>query len=639
MIPSKLRMPVASRRSGSLPDHLGAAPIGQDQTSFLVWAPLAASVAVHVVYPEDRVLSMTPLERGYWGAVLSNCPPGTRYFYRLNGQTDRPDPASRLQPESVHGPSEVVAPPEKKASGWKGIPLQDYVLYELHTGTFTPEGTLDAIIPHLPRLKSLGITAVELMPVAAFPGTRNWGYDGVYPFAVQASYGGIHAMRRLVDACHQIGLAVVLDVVYNHLGPEGNYLPQFGPYFITCYRTPWGDALNFDGPDSDEVRRYFIENALYWIADCGVDALRLDAVHAIHDRSAYPFLQELGERVHEYAALSGRNVYLIAESDLNDARLLRPVQAGGFGLDAQWADDFHHCLHTLLTGEDSGYYSDFGTVRQFAAAMQEGWVYSGQYSKARRLRFGNSPAALDADQLVVFSQNHDQAGNRMCGERLVHLVGFAGARLAAAAVILSPYLPLLFMGEEYGEPAPFLYHTSHTDPDLHDAVIKGRNDEFAAFRDQGEPPDPQAEETFLASKLNQHLVSEGMHARLYRWYSELLRLRKTHPALRALSKQATVVEFTEESRTVLVRRLSHEEQILMVLNFGPATEVPVYLPRGEWSVLLDSCAPIYGGGGETLGVDTTVHSEGHCVHLSVTRFGCVVFAGKVEGETPDHAYQ
>ncbi len=333
-----------SRRLGGHSDPWG-------HSTFLVRAPRADAVDVHIVHPEERLEPMTPAGDGYWSAVVEKCLPGTRYFYRLNGSTDRPDPASRCQPLDVHGPSEICARALRNLGAWQGIPIEDYVLYELHTGTFTREGTLDAIISELPRLRRLGITAIELMPIAEFPGDRNWGYDGVYPFAVEHSYGGIDALQRLVDASHGVGLAVVLDVVYNHLGPEGNYLGDFGPYFTSRYRTLWGDALNFDGPDSDPVRRFFLENALYWIEDVGIDALRLDAIHAIFDQSACPFLQELASVVHQRSEESGRKVYLIAESDLNDPRVIHPAHQGGLSLDAQWSDDFHHALHTLLTGE------------------------------------------------------------------------------------------------------------------------------------------------------------------------------------------------------------------------------------------------------------------------------------------------
>lgn len=540
---------------------------------------------------------MHPQERGYFTISRSDVEPGARYFYRLNGETDRPDPASRAQPDEVHGPSELLALASfEDTPGWQGLPLEHYIFYELHVGTFTPEGTLDAIVPHLDRLVSLGVTAIELMPIAEFPGSRNWGYDGVYPYAVEQSYGGVNALRRLVRACHNRGLAVVLDVVYNHLGPEGNYLNSFGPYFTPQVRTCWGDALNFDGPHSDEVRWFFLQNALYWIEECGIDALRLDAVHAIQDRSAYPFLEELADIVHARANELGRHVYLVAESDLNDAQLVRPQHRGGYGLDAQWADDFHHCLHTLLTGESSGYYQDFGCLEHLAQAFQLGWVYTGQYSPARRRRFGNSPHDLEGRQFVVCSQNHDQTGNRMQGERLIHLVGPEKARLAAAAVILSPFLPLLFMGEEYGESSPFLYHVSHSDKALLEAVRQGRRQEFVQFLHQGEPPDPVLEETFVRTKLTGHLSVAVTENPLHRYYQELLRLRKENRALRQARKDRTVVECFPTPGVLVVRRLHDEHQALLLLHFGEQTEtVPVYLPRGTWRTVLSSADARWGG--------------------------------------------
>jgi maltooligosyltrehalose trehalohydrolase len=373
-------------------------------------------------------------ERGYHAAILDDVEPGSFYLYRLDGEKERPDPASRFQPGGVHAPSQVVDPEFAwEDSCWHGVPLKDYIIYEIHIGTFSAEGTFEAVIPRLDELKNLGLTALELMPVNQFPGDRNWGYDGVHPFAVQNSYGGPDGLKTLVNACHARGLAVVLDVVYNHLGPEGNCFHDFGPYFTRRYRTPWGDAINFDGPNSDEVCRFFIENALYWVSEFHFDALRIDPVHAILDFSAYPFLQELGRAVHEAAEQLDRKIYLIAESDLNDPRLVSHPEAGGYGLDAQWNDDFHHTLHTLLTGERTGYYQDFGQIRHLVKAFRDGFVNSGGYSSYRKRRHGNSSKHIPAHRFVVFSQNHDQVGNRMHGERLSRLVSFEALKLAAGA--------------------------------------------------------------------------------------------------------------------------------------------------------------------------------------------------------------
>jgi maltooligosyltrehalose trehalohydrolase len=449
------------------------------------------------------------------------------------------------------------------------------------------------VIPWLDRLVDLGITAVELMPVAQFPGRRNWGYDGVLPYAVQNSYGGPEGLKRLVDACHARRLAVVLDVVYNHLGPEGNYLGELGPYFTDRYKTPWGLALNFDGRDSDPVRRYFIENALQWIADFHIDGLRLDAVHAIADNSERPFLQELGREVAELAARLGRRVHIFPESDLNTLFFLRPREHGGCGFDAQWTDDFHHCLHTVLTGERSGYYQDFGGIDQMAKSMAGGFVYTGQYSPYRRRRHGVPADGIEGRRHVVCIQNHDQTGNRMNGERIASLVDFESLKLAAGAVLLSPFLPLLFMGEEYGETAPFLYFVDHSEPDLIEAVREGRKEEFASFGWREEPPDPQSEETFERSRL-QH--ESGRNAALYAFYKELIRLRKSVPAFAEPTKEGVEATPFEAERSILLRRRNGESEALVVFNFSEqAQSLP--LPRGDWRKILDSAEERWEGPG------------------------------------------
>lgn len=421
------------------PLPLGATPLADGGCAFVLWAPFAEKAELHLVHPVEALHPLTKTDRGYHIGLVQGVEPGAGYFFRLDGKTDYPDPASRYQPDGVHGASEVM----DVTFGWEdatwfGLPLGEYIIYELHVGTFTPEGTFEAIIPHLAELKHLGITAIELMPVAQFPGSRNWGYDGVGLFAVQNSYGGPIGLKKLINACHAYGLAVVLDVVYNHLGPEGNYLRAFGPYFSEEYRTFWGPALNFDGPDSDEVRRFFLENALQWQRDFHIDALRLDAVHAIRDASAIPFLQELAAVTNGETEKLNRRFYLIAESDLNNPRIILPEISGGFGLDAQWSDDFHHCLHVLLTGEQSGYYADFGGLSSLAKFFREGYTYTGEYSQTRRRRHGMRAPLNSAKQFVVFAQNHDQIGNRMLGERLTHLTSFEDLKLVAACVMLSP---------------------------------------------------------------------------------------------------------------------------------------------------------------------------------------------------------
>ena len=546
---------------------------------------------------------LVPLEMkecGYYEAVLQDVAAGSRYFYRLDGVIERADPASRLQPSGVHGPSQVVdvSAFQWRDREWPGSPLEDYVIYELHVGTYSPQGTFDAIIPHLDELRQLGVTALEIMPVAQFPGERNWGYDGTFPFAVQSSYGGPAGFQRLVNACHQHGLAIVLDVVYNHLGPEGNYLSDFGPYFTDRYRTPWGASLNFDGPHSDEVRRFFVENALYWVTDFHVDALRLDAIHGIVDLSAQPFLAELAEAVHAEAKRIGRRIYLIAESNLNDTRVIRPRESGGYGLDAQWNDDFHHALHALLTREKAGYYRDFGEVGHLAKAFREGFTYSGDYSAYRTRRHGNSSREIPASRFVVFAQNHDQVGNRIRGDRLSRLVKFEALKLAAGAVILSPFIPLLFMGEEYGETAPFQYFTSHSDPSLVEAVRRGRQEEFAAFEWQGDSPDPQAESSFLDCKLDHAFRSQEPQATLWEFYQELIRLRRCHPALRELSKQHMDVSVLSEKRILIVHRWSESEDAVIAFNVGSeANSTDTVILPGSWRVELDSASQRWRGPG------------------------------------------
>jgi maltooligosyltrehalose trehalohydrolase len=577
--------------------RLGATVLGDGRCRFCVWAPFSRSVAVHVVAPAEGVTPLTRTERGYHQAVVDGVGPGARYLYRLEDGRERPDPASRCQPDGVHQPSQVVDSAFGwDDGGWFGYPLRDYVLYELHVGAFTSEGTFDAVIPRLDELAGLGITAIELMPVAQFPGERNWGYDGVYPFAPQHCYGGVAGLKRLVNACHLKGLAVVLDVVYNHLGPEGNYLGEFGPYFTDAYKTPWGCALNFDGADSDEVRRYFIENALHWITEFHIDALRLDAVHAIKDFSAYPFLEELGVAVHERAQQLNRRCHLIAESDLNDARVICPRELGGYNLDAQWSDDFHHALHALLSGERDGYYADFGRIEHLARAWREAFVYTGQYSRYRRRRHGSSTRLSSAEQFVVCAQNHDQVGNRALGERLSQLVGFEELKLAAGAVLLSPYIPLLFMGEEYGETAPFQYFVSHGDPGLIEAVRRGRREEFAAFAQRGEAPDPQAEGTFRRSKLRHDLRREGQHAVLQEFYGALLALRRQLPALARSGRESLEVVGYERERVLLVRRWHQPDQVCLVFNFGEVAASPLLpLPAGWWDKRFDSADPRWNG--------------------------------------------
>jgi maltooligosyltrehalose trehalohydrolase len=556
-------------------------------------------VDVHLLSPADRVVPLQRLERGYFYVEAEGVGPGALYRYRLDGERERPDPVSRFQPQGVHGPSQVIDDRfDWGDANWRGLPLRDYVLYELHTGTFTSEGTFDAIVPRIQDLKALGVTAIEIMPVAQFPGSRNWGYDGVYPYAVQDSYGGSAGLKRLVNACHAQGIAVVLDVVYNHLGPEGNYASDFGYYFTDMYKTPWGAALNFEQAHSDEVRRYFIDNAVQWIEEFHIDGLRLDAIHAIVDPSARPFIEELAAACQSKGKELHREVTVIAESNRNDHRIVVPREQDGWGLDSQWNDDFHHSLRVAFTGEQEGYYEDFSGVADLARAFAEGFVYQGEYSQFRKRRHGNSSGGLAGERFAVFAQNHDQVGNRKAGDRLTSVASFEQLKVAAAAVLLSPYVPLLFMGEEYGETAPFQYFVSHSDPAIIEAVRKGRSEEFADFRWAGELPDPQDEQTFLRSKLRWELRQEGEHRVLLDFYKELLRLRREISALSHLGRdaQSLRVELDDEAKAILVVRRHESSEVFAAFNFGAEAAHPGWrIPVGHWTKELDSASSRWGG--------------------------------------------
>lgn len=554
------------------------------KTTFTVWSPLSNSLELIVNDSDTYPLSQDTL--GYWTSfALENIKPGDRYQFRVNGQTTRPDPASLSQPDGVHAASSVVNLHhiEWTDSSWKGIALKDMIIYELHVGTFTQEGTFEAIIGKLDYLKDLGINTLELMPVAQFPGERNWGYDGVYPYAVQHSYGGANGLQNLVNACHQKGVAVLLDVVYNHLGPEGNYLSEYGPYFTDKHHTPWGLAINFDDAYCDGVRHYFRQNALMWLRDFHIDGLRLDAVHAIKDQGAKHLLAAISEDKDLLADLTGKNYVLIGECDLNDNKFISSPTKGGYGLDGQWIDEFHHALHTVLTNERDGYYADFGELQQLGKAYNKTYVYDGIYSPYRKRTFGNSAEGQPYSQFVVFSQNHDQVGNRMMGDRLTETLPFPALKLVAGAVLASPYVPMLFMGEEYGETQPFQYFVSHTDPDLVEAVRKGRAREFEYFQKEGlEVPDPQSETTFKNSTLSwDWSVLESQL--LFKYYQALIKLRKELPAWQDDSRPSLEVQIIEPSIISLYRQHTEDESIaptFTLMNFGKETAL-FSLPIGQ----------------------------------------------------------
>lgn len=567
---------------------LGALPLSDDHYQFKVWAPFAESLDLELITRTgSKLLPMRKEKNGYFVLNYEIDEPNARYYYVFNKEKKFPDPSSRYQPEGVHGPSQLIKFSETQWDPhWQSKPLSQYIIYELHVGTYTEAGTFAAIIPHLDELARLGITAIELMPVAQYSGNRNWGYDGTYPFAVQNSYGGPHELRKLLAAAHERQIAVILDVVYNHLGPEGNYLGNFGPYFTDQYHTPWGKALNFDQAWSNQVRRYFIENALYWLTDFHIDALRLDAVHAIFDQSAYTFLRELADHVAALNKLTQRSHYLIAESDLNDIRIILPSKKNGFGIDAQWSDDFHHALVALMTGERNSYYQDFGQLSHLAKAYREGFVYSGQYSPHRKRNHGISSKKIPGQQFIVCSQNHDQIGNRLFGDRLTASLDFPELKLIAALVICSPYIPLLFMGEEYGELAPFQFFVSHSDPELIKLVREGRKREFAW---QDEIPDPQAEEIFLKCKLNHHLKMKGHHHEMYLFYKALLKLRRSLPALANLNKKTMKLKINHATSMMQIQRYHQNQTLLLLCHFNKKNiQVRLNIPTRSWQKILSS---------------------------------------------------
>ncbi|MGA4645526.1 malto-oligosyltrehalose trehalohydrolase [Limisphaera sp. 4302-co] len=567
--------------------------------TFRVWAILPKRVELVLA---DRRLPMTPGPDGWWETMV-DVAPGTDYGFLLDGEGPFPDPRSPWQPHGVHGLSRVV---DHGAFAWsdhdfRPPPLASGLVYELHVGTFTPEGTFDSAIGRLDHLVELGVTHVELMPVNEFSGERGWGYDGVDLFAPHHSYGGPDGLKRFVNACHARGLAVLLDVVYNHLGPSGNYLGRFSPYFNDRYHTPWGPAVNFDGPYSDEVRRFFCDNALMWLRDYHFDGLRLDAVHAIFDQSARPFLEQLADEVRELSRTRGRPLLLIPESDLNDPRLLWPRERGGFAHDAQWSDDFHHALHALLTGERKGYYADFGTLAHLAKALRQAYVYDGCYSHYRKRSHGRKPEGLDGSRFLGYAQNHDQVGNRARGERLSQLLNQRRLKIAAALVLTSPFVPLLFQGEEWAASSPFLYFTDHRKPELARAVREGRRREFAAFGWKPEEiPDPQDPDTFAWSKLDWSEIHREGHADLLAWHRQLIRLRRSERALHAGPLDSVQVVFDETEQWLSFTR----PPFGIAVNLGASARVVPLPMRARTLVLASDPAVALRDGGVWLPPDS-----------------------------------
>ena len=573
---------------------LGAILREENCCEFCVFAPRAKAVDVHLLGENERYISMARIENGYFRAVIEDVIPGQLYLYRLDGSLELPDPASRSQPDGVKGASQVV---DRRyiwrEEAWAGLPFKDYIIYEVHIGTYSPEGTYLGAIPHLDELVELGVTAVEFMPVAQFPGAWGWSYDGVFLFAPHNTYGTPDDFKALIDACHERGLAIILDVVYNHFGPEGNVLPQYADYTRPIYKGPWGDAVNVDGAYSDEIRKFFIENAIFWINEYHIDALRLDATHFIYDFSPYTFLEELVDQVELYCRNSGRHIFLIAEDDRNLAKLVVPRIESGIGMHAQWLDDFHHALHTNVIGENFAYYQDFGEFWQLEQTLREGFVYTGQYAPNRKRRHGTSSADIPADRFIVFLQNHDQIGNRMPNDRITKIFSHEQFKLAIGMVLLSPYVPMLFMGDEYGEPAPFEYFISYEDQGLIEAVRKGRVETFGFLMPPGtQPSDPVSEGTFRVSKLDHSLRKRGIHRVLLNYHKTLIRLRKSIPALADPDKLRLEVSSTVPELVLYVRRWKDDSQIFAAFSFNAQpVSVKLPVPGGKWKQQFDSSDP------------------------------------------------
>ena len=561
-----------------------------------VWAP--AAKRVELVTNQMRS-ALQPLPDGNWQIEVPDSALAEGYRYSLDGGLPVPDPRSAWQPDGVHGASHPL-PALRHAGGFKAKALEHAVIYEMHVGTFTPEGTYAAALGRLEHLVTLGVTHLELMPLASFPGRRGWGYDGVDLFAPFAPYGTPQQLAEFIDDCHARGIAVILDVVYNHFGPDGNYLGMFAPYFTDRYKTGWGAALNYDGAGSDGVRRFVIDNALMWLRDYGFDGLRLDAVHAIFSFEAVHLLEELAQAVRTLGEQSGRRLVLIAESDLNDPRLVRSEARGGYGLDAQWVDDFHHAVHRFFTGETDGYYADFRGLEDVALALRDGYVYQGQYSRHRGRRHGRAPTGVLPQQFIVSAQNHDQIGNRAQGERLSMLLEPWQLKAVAALLLLSPFVPMLFQGEEWGTKTPFLYFTDHENLELARLVAEGRAKEFSSFSWQGEVPNPQSQETFERSRLDWNELSQPLHAGLFDWHRRLIALR----GLKKPGKSKAVVKFNQHRQWL---RFTHRG-VLAVFNLSPqAQRVP--LPPGEWELQLRSEGSLEGVVGELPAHATFIYAD------------------------------
>ncbi|WP_312335995.1 malto-oligosyltrehalose trehalohydrolase [Sphingobacterium sp.] len=567
-------------------NHIGIRFRG-DLCQIRVWAPMAKNVSCRLAENGEEI-TLHPEQYGYWYVESNLIAAGDFYKISVDGK-EFPDPASRAQPKGVHGPSQAVDLEFPWTDqNYQPAAQSDFIIYELHVGTFTSSHSFDGVIRKIPYLKNLGITAIEIMPVAQFPGERNWGYDGVFPFAVQDSYGGAAELQRLVDACHEVNIAVILDVVYNHIGPEGNYLPNFGPYFTDKYHTPWGEALNYDDRFCHGQRDFVLNNVRMWLEDFHIDALRMDAVHAIKDFSAHHILQEIRKETDDIIATSGKDRYLFVECDLNDRRFLDPLAKNGFGMDAQWLDEFHHALRVAVGEAKRGYYEEFNGLDDLAKAYEKAYVFDGNYSFHREKFFGTDANGISGDRFIVFCQNHDQVGNRMLGDRAASLYPQERTRLMAFAVFMSPYLPLLFMGEEWGTESAFPYFVSHGDPELVELVRAGRKQEFRDFLTDSQIPDPQDEAIFRKAVLDWDELNLESYQQHLLYYKSLIAFRKTNPLMKNLQRDELTVESLHDKNILLLHVKKDDSCMCIIMNFSDHTQQIKLSTDLQWKLLFDT---------------------------------------------------
>lgn len=587
---------------------VGVHKIKSQQYQFTIWAPHAKCVELKIVSPREMLVMMDKDTEGYWSVTLGRLSKETKYSYRIDKDATYPDPASHYQPEGVFSTSQIIDHSNFKWTdeGFHPCSQKEMILYELHIGTFTPEGTFESAINYLDDLVDLGINTIQLMPIMQTPGERNWGYDVIFFFAVQYAYGGPQGLKKFIDACHSKKLTVILDVVYNHIGPEGNCLENFAPYFSKKHQTPWGKSFNFDGEFSNNVRSFFIQNMLFWFKKYHLDGLRLDSTFAMIDDSAIHILKELSLTAQQLSKETARPYFLFAENGLNEIKLFKKYDNEGYGLNGQWNDDFHHTLHSVLTGEKNGYYGAYTDVALFQKILKSGFAYYWHYAADDNRRYGDEARELSGEQLIVFCQNHDQVGNRMNGERLSQLISFDALKLAAAFVLMSPNIPMLFMGEEYGEDNPFLYFIDHSDEKLIEQVRDGRKREFEAFQSKGEPADPQDIITFLKSKIDWTKRHSGLHEILLKYYKKLISLRKEISALYSCSKEQLEVYRYEKTSLIVVKRWCGSECFLMLFNFGK--EEVNWFGHENGALVFDSFNQEWGGNTPTT-KNELIHGE------------------------------